>query len=515
MAIVSHQNQMKNKVLLFNPRAVSSKNYRIPNSVLQVAASIDDKYEWVIVDGNREKDPWEVIQRFFSSGEFKYFGSTVMPGPQLTQAIPYSKKIREQFPDIVIIWGGYFAANQYKVALNSGFVDFVVNGPGDHAFPMLLDALEHGTPYEFIPTLIYRSVDDELLQTSKNALFDQDVLPKLPYDKLNEFYDIKGYLRPTHLGTETIAYHSSLGCPFTCSFCAVVPIYEAKWKAKSAPLVYEDIMHIKNKYGGNAIEFHDNNFFVSEKRTVAFSKLIEKEKMNWWGEGRIDTIYKYKDDSLKQMRDSGLKMIFLGAESGNDDILSQMDKGGKQTGAQIKEFAGRLSDFDIIPEYSFVLGLPAENEEKVMQQIDAEIKFIKEIKEINPATEIIIYLYSPVPTEGSDLYKQILEAGFSFPVTLEEWLNPVWENFDLRKNPLTPWLTPTMVDKVKNFETVINARFPTQTDAKLSNFQRKMMRSIASWRYHLDIYKFPYELKALQKYWLRYRQPEIEGFASE
>ena len=208
MAIVSHQNQMKNKVLLFNPRAVSSKNYRIPNSVLQVAASIDDKYEWVIVDGNRERDPWEVIHRYFSSGEFKYFGSTVMPGPQLTQAIPYSKKIREQFPDIVIIWGGYFAANQYKVALNSGFVDFVVNGPGDHAFPMLLDALEHGTPYEFIPNLIYRSVDDELLKTSKNALFDQDVLPKLPYDKLNEFYDIKGYLRPTHLGTETIENRS-------------------------------------------------------------------------------------------------------------------------------------------------------------------------------------------------------------------------------------------------------------------------------------------------------------------
>ena len=59
-----------------------------------------------------------------------------------------------------------------------------------------------------------------------------------------------------------------------------------------------------------------------------------------------------------------------------------MDKGGTQTGEQIKSFAVRLKKFGIIPEYSFVLGLPAENDEKVLQQINSDIKFIKEIKEI-------------------------------------------------------------------------------------------------------------------------------------
>ena len=65
-----------------------------------------------------------------------------MPGLQPKQAIPFTKKIREQFPDVINIWGGYFPANQYKVVLNSGFVDYVINGPGDEAFPQLLDALE-------------------------------------------------------------------------------------------------------------------------------------------------------------------------------------------------------------------------------------------------------------------------------------------------------------------------------------------------------------------------------------
>jgi len=503
------------KVLLFNPRAVSSKNYRIPNSILQVAASIDGKFEWVIVDGNREKDPWIKIEKHLKEGGFSYFGSTVMPGPQLRQAIPITKKIRECYPDIVNIWGGYFAANQFNVCLESNFVDFVINGPGDVAFPELLESLENKTSYTGIKNLIYKDKTGKLIKTPKISLVKQDELPDLPYKKLNEFYDIPGYLRPTHLGKKTIAYHSSIGCPFTCSFCAVVPIYEARWKGKSAQSIYKDIKLIKENYGGDAIEFHDNNFFVSEKRTVEFSKLIKKENMTWWGEGRIDTIHKYKDESLEAMRDSGCKMIFLGAESGNDEILKDVDKGGKQTGEQIKLFADRLRKFDIIPEYSFVLGFPAESEEKVMRQIDAEINFIKEVKKINPETEIIIYLYSPVPTEGSELYNKIIEAGFLFPKKLEDWLNPSWENFDLRKNPLTPWLTPKMVDKVKNFETVINAQFPTATDAKVTNFQKKVMKAISGFRYQNNFFKYPYELKILQKFWLRYRQPEIEGFASE
>src|SRR6185503_1547652 len=116
---------------------------------------------------------------------------------------------------------------------------------------------------------------------------------------------------------------------------------------------------------------------------VEFSKLIKAEKMIWWGEGRIDTIDKYADSSIELMREAGCKMIFFGAETGNDAILKKMNKGGLQTGEQIRAFAARMAKFDIIPEYSFVLGTPAETPEQVMKQIDEDIKFIKEIKSIN------------------------------------------------------------------------------------------------------------------------------------
>jgi radical SAM superfamily enzyme YgiQ (UPF0313 family) len=308
-----------NKILLFNPRSAPSK-HRVPNSIMNIAASLDREYEWVIVDGNREADPYQKIASYLQAGDFKYIGFTVMPGPQLKQAIAYSKKIKFDFPETVMVWGGYFPTNQYKVVLESGYVDFVINGPGDHAFLRLVNALENNTPYELIKNLIYRK-GNELVKTLKEDLIEQDSLAPLPYDKLHSLYSMDYYLGKTYLGKKTLAYHSSIGCPFTCSFCAVVPTYEARWKAKSAALVYRDVKYIKDKWGADAIEFHDNNFFVSEKRTVEFAKLIKPEKMNWWGMARIDTMDKFKDESLALIREAGCKIIFFGAESGDDAML--------------------------------------------------------------------------------------------------------------------------------------------------------------------------------------------------
>ncbi|MFZ6000473.1 MAG: B12-binding domain-containing radical SAM protein, partial [Bacteroidota bacterium] len=275
------------KVILFNPRSARAK-HRIPNSILQVGASIHGKFEYVLVDGNLEADPWGKIEKYLNDG-FNVFGCTVMPGPQLNQAIPFTKKIKQEYRDVLTVWGGYFASNQYRSVLDSGFVDFVVNGPGDEVFPRLLEAIEKKEDPSGLSNLIFKK-DSQVIKTHQAPLGDQDLLPQLPYSYLEQFYPLSNYLGKTFLGKRTAAYHSSMGCPFTCSFCAVVPIYNARWKGKSAHLFYQDIKYLIDQHGADAVEFHDNNFFVSEKRTVEFAKLIQPEKISWWGEGRIDTI---------------------------------------------------------------------------------------------------------------------------------------------------------------------------------------------------------------------------------
>ena len=68
-----------------------------------------------------------------------------------------------------------------------------------------------------------------------------------------------------------------------------------------------------------------------------------------------------------------------------------------------------------------------------------------------------------------------------------------------------------MIDKIKNFETVINGVYPTVSDIRLKNWQRSFLKTYTSLRYKTGFYNFPFEIKALQKMW-NYRQPEIEGF---
>lgn len=497
------------KILLFNPRAQNHKA-RIPNSILSIAASVEGIHDYVIVDGNLEKDPFESIFRYIKTDSISFFACTVMPGPQLKQAIPISKKIRELYPHIKIIWGGYFPSNHPNIVLNSGFVDFIVNGMGDICFPQLIKSLKANASYTEIHNLIYLE-EGKVVKTTKDAIYDLDTLPQLPFEKLNSFYPLEKYLGKSYLGNRTLAYHSSFGCPFTCSFCAVVPIYNARWKGKSAELIYRDVLYLKQKYGVTSIEFHDNNFFVSEKRVVEFAKLIKNEKLIWWGEARIDTMDKYTDESLQLISEAGCKMIFFGAETGNDELLKKMDKGGTQSAEQILRFAARLKKFGIIPEYSFVLGTPADTDKEVSDQIDADIAFIKKVKQVNPDTEIIIYTYSPVPTEGSEMFEKVKSSGFKFPKRLEDWISSDWENFDLRKNPLTPWLKPYMIDKIKNFESVLNAYYPTVSDIKLNSGRKRLLRLAGAWRYKLNFYSLPKEIRLLHVLF-KYRQPEKEGF---
>jgi len=507
--------EIKNsKVILFNPRSSDAK-HRIPNSILQVGGAIEGVFDYFFIDGNLEKDPLLVIMNLIDKENIQFVGLTVMPGPQLKQAIPFSKEIKEKYPNITIIWGGYFAANQYKSVLDSDYVDFVISGPADTAFPLLIQNLinDDFENLASIPNLIYKE-NGTFTKTKKEALPDMDNLPAFPYEKLNQKYPLRNYLAKTFMGKTTFSYHSSFGCPFTCSFCAVVPIYNAKWKGFKAERIANDVLWFKENYGIDAVEFHDNNFFTAKKRVVEFAEKIKDENISWWGEGRIDTINKYSDDDLLLMKEAGLKMIFLGAETGNDEVLKKMDKGGTQTGQQIKDFAVRMGKIGIIPEYSFVLGLPNDDSSKVMDQIKEDINFIRTIKKLNPSTEIIIYLYSPVPTEGSELYEKIQEQGFEFPQKLEDWLSPSWEKFDLRKNPLTPWLNKKHIDQIKNFETVLNAYSPTVSDFRIRGWKKILLKIVSFWRYHLKIYAYPYEIKALHKLW-SYRQPEEQGFYSE
>lgn len=494
-------------ILLYQPRSAYGK-HRVPMSLLALGSMLEQRFKYAIVDGNFFHAPLAQLPGIIEKSGCSILGMTVMPGPQLHEAIPLARTLRSRFPKLQIIWGGYFASNHPEVVLRSGWVDFVLRGPAEHEFVELVELISNGAgDKRRIRGLSFLENGRIIHNPQRVPPAPLDDLPAWPYHRLG---DMQRYLGRTYLGRRTTSMHTSYGCPFTCSFCAVVPIYEGAWVGRNASLVANDVEDFVKRHGADAVEFCDNNFFTSRKRTAQFSdELLRRDlKISWWGEGRPDTLEKYPDEVLSSMRRSGCKMVFLGAESGSALRLKQMNKGGTQTPETILRLAERFRTHDIIPEFSFVLGAPADD---VGAAIDEDLRFIRRVKKVNPRSEIIIYVYSAVPLEGSSLLNDVKAAGFAFPEKLEDWLSPPWRQHDLRRAPFTPWLKPFHLDKIHNFETILNARYPTVSDINLTPLQRALLKTTGTWRYATGVQRAPYEIKLLQRL-MRYRQPELEGF---
>ncbi len=493
---------MRHTVLFYNPISTSKGKQRLPLSLLAVSAVIANDYDVEFIDGNLVDDPAARIIERAKATKAKLLAVTVMPGPQLRQAVPVCQQVKAALPDLTILWGGYFPTQHDNVILKSDFVDYVIQGQGEAPFRQFVDRLHSGGSLTDIPSVGYKQ-DGQPCVNERGPYVPMDNLPWFPYDRL----DVSRYVGRSYLGTRVLNHNTSFGCPFACNFCAVVALANRRWLPESAERVAGIVQHLHKNWQIDGLEFHDMDFFVKENRTAEFAERISGLGINWWGLGRVDTLMSYSDDTWDKMKRSGAKMIFMGAESGDDETLKRMNKGGKSSTEMTLALVERMKHYGIVPELSFVLGNPPDPRE----DIESTIKFIRKIKQINPATELVLYIYTPVPQEGSILLDEATKLGFRFPNTLEEWASPEWAKFSMRRDPSTPWFKDTTRRRVRNFESVINAYYPTVTDIRLQGQWRTALQTLSGWRYKLEYYDWPYELKALQRL-IHYRRPETTGF---
>jgi radical SAM superfamily enzyme YgiQ (UPF0313 family) len=427
-----------------------------------------------------------------------------MPGPQLTQAVAVCSRVREALPYVPIVWGGYFPTQHGDTVLRAPYVDFVIRSQGERALLQLIDVLRSGGILNSVGGLSWKAAGD-IVDNPVQPLTTLDELPDLPYHRV----PMERYIHPNYLGRRTMAHNTSFGCPFACSFCAVVAMSNRRWLAQSPARMERVMRHLVTTYRVDGMQMHDMDFFISEPRTREFCDRIAGLGLRWWALGRADVLMQYSDATWAAMARSGLTMIFSGAESGTDAALAQMNKGGKASTAITVEFAARMRRHGIVPELSFVLGCPPDP----VGDVETTFDFIRRIKRINPATEIVLYTYTPVPLEGS-LYDDARREGFAFPATLEQWASPEWEQLSMRRGDGIPWIDRANGDvrrRIRNFERVINAYYPTVTDLRLTGWRRAALKAASGLRYAMKWYDAPYELRALHRL-MRYQRPETTGF---
>jgi radical SAM superfamily enzyme YgiQ (UPF0313 family) len=488
----------RGRILLVNPTITSRRHARFPLSIMTMAAALEGRYDSMLIDGNMDRDAARSASDAVDKHQFDAVGVTVMGGPQVATAIAVSKAVRCARPDVPIVWGGYFPTLYPDVALNSDYVDFVIRGQGEDTFDELLSALTSQERGDLgaIKGLSWRR-DGATVSNAERLINRERVAPALNYGSLS---DAKAYLVKTFLGQRTAAHQAALGCRFRCTFCGVAAMFSGATVLPPAQRLDRDLAALKRWIGADSIQFYDHNFFDREQDMLPLLEVLARHELPWWCYARSDALVSLSSDAWRLVRKSRLKMAYIGAETPNDALLKSIRKGTRSE--QTLEVAELCRRNGVIPELSFMVGPPEDPEGETERTFD----FIRRVKRVNPQSEIIVYVNTPlppaaVPNASRLKLAPLLDANGApvvFPKTPEEWTEPRWVDYACHAD--APWLTDRVRQRIRDFVTVLRCRFPTVQDTRSSHWAKAALRTLASWRYSLQRYDRPWELEASQRF---------------
>jgi radical SAM superfamily enzyme YgiQ (UPF0313 family) len=487
-------------IVLVNPRATRPKNRRFPLSVMAIGAALPDDVSWEIVDGNRPAaDPLaaivERVERARGGADpVRVVAFTVMPGPQLVSAVPLARALKARCPEVQIVWGGNFPSLYPAPVLNAPYVDWVVRGQGEHTFRELLDVLDGGRDPHDVAGLAFRERDGSHHVGAERSWVGPDELPAPPYHRI----DVAEYLHPTFLGRRSGVYQASIGCPHGCRFCGVISVFGRRERLGAPARTAAHLRFLAREHGMDSVHFYDNNFFVNEPQARELAEHLAPLGLRWWCEARVDTLTRLSDDTWRLLARAGLTMVFCGAESGSDAVLRRMDKG--TTTAQILEVAARSREHGIVPELSFVFGDPHDPE----GEIENTLAFVRRLKRVNPAMELISYFYTPTPQRRAT-YGDV-DALAGTPASLEEWTEPEWVDWMTHENPRVPWMDGRLRARVQDFELVLRSRFPSVHAHRTRAWGKALGRVLARRRWERGDFEAPRALRAIRR--LAQRAPD-------
>lgn len=496
-------------ILLVNPTIAKARSARFPLAILSLAAALEERYETTLVDGNVDPDFISRVLSTIDTAAIDAVGVSVMGGPQLRSAIALSRAVRSRFPGVPIIWGGHFPTICADACLAMPYVDYAVRGQGEETLTELLAALFEGTPsLEAIAGLTWRR-EGATVHNARRLFSTASHARSLSYERLG---DPRRYLTRTYLGRRTSGYQAALGCRFRCTFCGVAAMFRGKTALPPASRLEHDLDHLTGRLGVDSLLFYDNNFFDREADTVPLLEVLAKRGLPWWCFARADALVGLSAASWSLVRRSRLRMAYIGAESPSDWLLHDARKGTRAD--QTLEAVERCRANSVIPELSFMLAPPQDPE----AETERTFEYIRHVKRIHPATEVMLYVYAPLPPAAGSRdphvervvsnLRDAAGAPLVFPTTAEEWAQERWLAYWCHTD--TPWLTPRLRQRIRDFTTVLGCRFPTVTDVRSPSWGKSTLRTLASWRYRYRRYRGPWELEAARRF-VRLWDPRLAG----
>lgn len=294
--------------------------------------------------------------------------------------------IHEYDPNIKIVVGGHHAsALPNQLVEKYPFIQVVV-GEGEVA---LLDIVEGRETKQIVE---YPLVQD---------------LDSLPFPDHKYFFDAEP-------GRKNAIILTSRGCPMRppCSFCSLPSISQTKYRRRSAQNVFEEIKQIKEQIPQVVnIGIQDDAFMMDNQRVIDLCKMLVENNIqfNFAVSGRVKPV---TDELLYWMDKAGMRMISIGLETGNQDVIDRAHK--KIQLEDVENFFRLASKYPKIVITTFLMsGLPGET----WNTVKNTVKFVNKLQKIK-----YDFVYDVNPTfvyPATELYELMKRAG---KITDEYWL---------------------------------------------------------------------------------------------
>jgi len=309
--------------------------------------------------------------------------------------VQLAQQMKNARPGLKICFVGPHVQTQPDRSLRENeVIDFVVRGEFDHA----VVEYAQGRPLESIPNASYRK-DGKIVHNPERAKLHTEELDALPFatevykrDLVIENYNVPFLKHPY------VAFYSSRGCPALCTFCMWPQTLSGHaWRTRSVENVVREFEQaVKLFPQAKEFYFDDDTFNIRKDRVMEISKRLGRFGVHWSCNARVHSDY----ETLKAMADGGCRLLIVGYESGDPQILKNIKKGA--TVEMARAFAKNCKRVGLRVHGDFIIGLPGETRET----IERTIAFAKEL---DPET-VQVSLAHAMP--GTELYTFAADSGF-------------------------------------------------------------------------------------------------------
>ncbi len=374
------------RVLLVNPPSWNDA-YRLvfgcvlpPLGLCSIAASLRlSNHEVMILDLNSltdyysRRDLLNYLKNVVKSFRPEYVGVSIIATSTAPTAYSIAKEVKNIDESIVTIAGGHHATFMPVEVLMNEF-DYVVRGEGEFTLTELINILESNGDPSNVRGIAYKK-DDKYIETLRREFVKNlDGLPLPAWDLLDrKKYVLRGFGWDATITTA----ETSRGCPYNCDFCSASPMWGRRWRYKSIGRIIREVEQIK-KEKWRYVFFVDDNFITPvniEERKRLFQEIIKEGlDIEWICQLRTDIIVR-NPELMALASKAGMKVAFIGVESGDENVLKKMSKGIMPS---ISEKAVEiLKNVGIVTLAGFVIGAPYETLKQAYKTLKFALKLCK------------------------------------------------------------------------------------------------------------------------------------------